>query len=154
MSQKLTSERRADILACNHLPVREAARKCGVSTATVHKVRKTEAPEPIAPVASADEEALPDPASLPADMTVDQADKLLALADRAAARAEKEGNVSGLVAAGRLSATVLEHKRKAAPPPVVDVNAAPDMVAAAARFRTTVAALFERIVDDATKDQQ
>ena len=69
----------------------------------------------------------------------------LRLADRAAARAERDGNVGGLVSAGRLKTAVLEHQRKAAPPPAVVHDDMPDMRAAAESFKAGMRAGLERI---------
>lgn len=50
-----------------------------------------------------------------------------------ATQARNEGELDGFAKMGRLAAALLEHKRKAAPPPKQDPNEDPDMVALAAR---------------------
>jgi hypothetical protein len=149
MAKRLTQGEKDSVLAIRHLPRRLVAERTGLSLGTVQKIiSEADAPPPIV---EGPDEPLPDPETLPADMPGDEVDRLRSMAARAQARAEREGNVAGVLSAGKLSLALLEHQRKAAPPPVVSIDDQPDMVAAAVRFRDTVGTLFERIVDEALK---
>ena len=65
----------------------------------------------------------------------DQLSRWLARVERAAAEAEKHGNLAVVAALTARATALLEAQRKAAPPPVNDPNEAPDMVEAADRAR-------------------
>ncbi len=67
--------------------------------------------------------------SVPDDSHIkDPLDRLLAKVDRMAIVAEEAADFAGLAQAARLSAQLLESKRKSAPLPTPDPNESPDMV--------------------------
>lgn len=71
--------------------------------------------------------------------------------ERAAKKAETDGDVGRLVQAQRAATQATALIAKLSPPPPPNLDDQPDMLAAAKRFRETVHALFDRVVDEATK---
>jgi hypothetical protein len=67
--------------------------------------------------------------------SADSVDKLLKKIEKAIIVAESDGNVAAMGTLGRLSVSLLDHKRKTAPIPKQDPNESPDMVAAATSAR-------------------
>lgn len=87
---------------------------------------------------------LPDsPDDIPEGTDQDTLEQWLQIAKRNGITAEAEGNMQALAQMGRLSASLLEAKRKSAPPPVVDPNENPDFVALAKEFRTRMLKMLE-----------
>lgn len=87
---------------------------------------------------------LPDsPDDIPEGTDQDTLEQWLQIAKRNGITAESEGNMQALAQMGRLSASLLEAKRKGAPPPVIDPNENPDFVALAKAFRTRMAKMLE-----------
>jgi hypothetical protein len=62
-------------------------------------------------------------------------DKWIPKVEAAAEAAEAEGDLTAFASLTAKLVTLLEHRRKAAPPPRADPNESPDMVAAAKRAR-------------------
>lgn len=108
------------------------------------------APRP-APVAARDApppssgELPPSPDAIPEGTDLVTLERWLVTAERMGAAAEKRGDLASLAAAGRLTASLLEAKRKATPIPRADPNEHPDFVAAATKAR----ALLHRYLDQA-----
>lgn len=84
-----------------------------------------------------------DPEDIPEGASEDTLDYWLQLAKRNGAAADTDGDLQALAQMGRLSASLLEAKRKSAPLPVVDPNENPDFVALAKAFRTRMAKMLE-----------
>jgi hypothetical protein len=74
-------------------------------------------------------------------------DELLEDVQRLRRDAAEKGNVAVLKALGQLELQAHDRKRKDRPPPVVDPNQAPDMIAAKERGR----AEFHRLIDQAVE---
>jgi len=103
----------------------------GLSQSTIYRRMQEarKAPVRVEPDAS-DVRPLPaTPAEIPGDATVGEIDTWLARIQRLSIVAEADGDLSGFGALGRLSATMMEARRKALPPDIADPNDAPDMVA-------------------------
>lgn len=68
-------------------------------------------------------------------MTLTEINTWIERVDMAYVAAERDGNTAAIVALARVSASLLDTRRKAAPPPPVDPNAFPDLVEAAERAK-------------------
>lgn len=91
-------------------------------------------PPSVEPSAESLEDVPEDPAELEG-APADQLPRWLSRVERAAAAAERHGNLAVVAALTARATALLEAQRKAAPPPVNDPNEAPDMVEAADRAR-------------------
>lgn len=97
--------------------------------------------------ASGEEPPLPpSPDAIPEGADPGTIDRWIKRAEELAEIASNAGEVDGFVKMGRLSTALLEHKRKATPPPAPDPNESPDMVALAA----DVARRLHTMIDQAT----
>lgn len=70
-------------------------------------------------------------------------DRWIPKVEAAAEAAELDGDLASFASLTAKLVTLLEHRRKAAPPPRVDPNEHPDMVAAARRARESLHKLVE-----------
>ncbi|MCL2777730.1 MAG: hypothetical protein FWD73_06970 [Polyangiaceae bacterium] len=89
------------------------------------------------------------PEDIPSDADPDTIGRWIALAEQKGQDAANRGDLAGFGAMGRLAATLLEHRRKAAPPPRVDPNERPDMIAAKERARADFHRLIDRVANAA-----
>lgn len=76
--------------------------------------------------------------------------RVLASLERAALQAEQDKDVARIVASQRAITQAAALLAKATPPPPIDVDARPDMVAAAKRAREHIHAAFDRLLGSAT----
>ncbi len=123
----------------------------GVSRSTVgarqREARGSRGKAKVAPAArkakGKDTTPLPTPDAIPANVATTTLDAWIAKAERAASKAERKGDLSALGAMGRLTAALVEARRKNTPPPVHDPNDDPDMRA----LGEEVAARLHKLVD-------
>jgi hypothetical protein len=118
--------------------MRELKGKAKAAKADRAKARRAAAPAPV--------EMPPLPKSaddVPDDADPTTLDWWLAKAEELARQAETVEDFDTFGKMGRLAATLLEHRRKAQPPPEVDPNDTPDMVALGAQ----VAERLHRMID-------
>lgn len=106
----------------------------GISVPTItRRMRELRAGMRSAPVAAspaATEEEIPEtPEAIPADTPLEILDRWIATVARLGRKAAAADDLDGIGKMGRLSASLLEARRKATPPPVADPNDSPDMVA-------------------------
>lgn len=80
---------------------------------------------------------------IPDGTDIDTLDRWIQIAERNGRAAENEGNLQALAQMGRLSASLLEAKRKGAPPIVPDPNDSPDMV----KLGADVAERLHKMID-------
>jgi len=126
------------------MTVEEIARHFGVSKSTAHSrvtaMRAGSLPMPVtpAPAVAAD---VPD--DVPDGASLELVDKWIAKLEAAGEVAESEGDLKTFATLAAKLVTLLEHRRKAAPPPVADPNEHPDMVEAAKRARKRLHDLIE-----------
>lgn len=93
-----------------------------------HRGSSTKARPPKAPAPP----PLPEsPDAIPAEVDLDTLNRWIAIADRAARKAEADGNLGALGTMGRLAKGLVEARRRAMPPPAADPDADPDMRALA-----------------------
>lgn len=90
------------------------------------------------------------PDEIPDGTDLDTLDRWLMIAERNGRAAEQEGNLQALAQMGRLSASLLDAKRKSAPLPVPDPNEHPDMI----KLGAEVEERLHRMVDILTKGEQ
>lgn len=83
---------------------------------------------------------------LPENARAEIAARWLKRVERAAIKAEAEGQIGALGTMGRLIATFLEHQRKAQPIKLPDPNEMPDVIAAAGRAREMLHMLIDTAV--------
>lgn len=107
--------------------------------------------EPAAPVhvAPVVEERPPLPATpeaIPDDADPSTLKWWLEKAEELARQAEAEGDLDAFGKMGRLASTLLEHRRKAEPPPKADPNEHPDVVALAAAAREMLHKMIDQVV--------
>lgn len=100
------------------------------------KPKKTAEPELELPASPAEIPDAADPGTL---------DRWIETANRMGRIAEDEGDLDSLAKMGRLTAALLEHKRKAAPPPKHDPNDDPDMIKLGAEVAARLHSLIERV---------
>jgi hypothetical protein len=106
------------------------------------------------PVVEAVEESLEDVPEDPAELEGAPADQLkrwLSRVERAAAAAEKHGNLAVVAALTARATALLEAQRKAAPPPARDPNESLDMVQAAELARTKLRTTLDNIIGNRGK---
>ena len=89
---------------------------------------------------------------LPADTTLESIDRLLRVAEERAKLAESDEDPENHIKYVRLSAQLLEARRKMLPVPKVDPNDHPDMVEAAARVRKRWHDLADRLMQVANSE--
>lgn len=119
------------------IPQPEIASMLEVSVGAVNKYISKPAPPP--PL-----DEVPD--EIPEGVSVDVVDKWIPKVERAAEAAEAAKDFGALASLLAKLTALLEHKRKAAPPPKVDPNENPDMIAAAKRAREMLHKLVESAV--------
>lgn len=85
------------------------------------------------------------PADIPDHVDSSTLDRWIETANRMGLIAEEDGDLDSLAKMGRLTASLLEHKRKAAPPPKHDPNDDPDMVKLGADVALRLHNLIERV---------
>lgn len=81
---------------------------------------------------------------IPEGTDLDTLDRWILVAERLGNIAEAEGNLQAVANFGRLSASLIEAKRKGTPMPVQDPNEAPDMLEAKQRAREKLHALVDQ----------
>ncbi len=102
-------------------------------------------------IASAVKAAPPLPESpddIPEGTDLDTLDRWLLVAERNGRAAENEGNLQALAQMGRLSASLLEAKRKGAPLPTPDPNEHPDMVRLGAEVAERLLKALDLVVEE------
>lgn len=82
---------------------------------------------------------------IPPDATCNDLDQWIANVTARGKIAEANDDLDGVVKMGRLYTALIEARRKATPPPVIDPNDSPDMVALGAE----VAKRFHKMIDQA-----
>lgn len=132
------------------LTVEEIARHFGVSKSTAHSrvaaMRQGKAPRsvtPAAPTSAPRVDEVPD--AVPDDAPLELVNKWIAKVEAAAEAAESEGDLKTFATIAAKLVTLLEHRRKAAPPPVADPNEHPDMVALAEDVRARLHRMLEQV---------
>lgn len=136
-----TAEQIAGVLAGEGVPVSRATitRRMRELRGKVNAGRAASRPAPIVAPAAADD--VPD--EVPEGTELAIVDKWIPKVEAAAEAAEAEGDLQAFASLTAKLVTLLEHKRKAAPPPKADPNEHPDMVAAAERAREKLHALID-----------
>jgi transposase-like protein len=122
------------------LTVEEIAKHFGVAKSTAHSrvqaMKQGTGPRPVTPAAPASVPRVDEvPDVPPDDAPLELVNKWIAKVEAAAEAAESEGDLKTFATIAAKLVTLLEHRRKAAPPPVADPNEHPDMVEAAKRAR-------------------
>ena len=164
MARTLTTEQIVSIWANRHLPQRDNARLAGCSVGMISKVLKGAEPGVSESIAEPEPTAQREPVHVDEVVLAEQLVAggasseaelrgILARLQKAGRVAEEGRDVARTVSVERVSMQVLALLERIKPAPPVDHDAHPDMIAAAARFRTTIEALFIRIVDEALKAQ-
>lgn len=135
----------------------EVARHFGCAVSTAHErmkaMRAGVRPVPSTPARGTPSAAPPAPkaavAEVPDDVpegaSLELVDKWIAKLEAAGEVAEGEGDLKTFATIAAKLVTLLEHRRKAAPPTVEDPNEAPDMVALAEDVRKRLHKLIEQV---------
>lgn len=122
------------------------ARRMQELRGTVQAARAEKAREAAA-TSKGDERPLPaSPDAIPEGTDLETLDRWLKTAERMGELAESDGDLSALAAAGRLSASLLEAKRKATPPRAPDPNENPDL----RKLGAEVAARLHKMIEQVT----
>ena len=132
------------------LTVEEIARHFGVSKSTAHArvvaMRAGTLPRPAVARAVAPAAVVADvPDDVPDDAPLELVDKWIAKLEAAGEAAEADGDLKTFATLAAKLVTLLEHRRKAAPPPVADPNEHPDMVALAEDVRERLHKMIEQV---------
>lgn len=85
------------------------------------------------------------PDAVPDDAPLELVNKWIAKVEAAAEAAETEGDLRTFATIAAKLVTLLEHRRKATPPPVADPNEHPDMVALAEDVRERLHKMIEQV---------
>lgn len=85
---------------------------------------------------------------IPEGTDIDTLDRWIQVAERNGRAAENEGNLQALAQMGRLSASLLEAKRKGAPPVIPDPNDSPDMVALGAEVEARLLKMVDLVLEE------
>lgn len=129
------------------LTVEEIARHFGVAKSTAHSrvqaMKQGMTRTPAAPSSAPRVDEVPDVP--PEDAPLELVDKWIAKVEAAAEAAETEGDLKTFATIAAKLVTLLEHRRKAAPPPVADPNEHPDMVALAEDVRERLHKMLEQV---------
>lgn len=126
----------------------------GASRATIARrmqelrgqVKAARAERMAAPVVVEDETLPGSPDAIPEGTDLATLDRWLQTAERMGEAAEADGDLQALAAAGRLSASLLEAKRKATPPSRPDPNENPDLI----KLGKQVAERLHKMIDQVT----
>jgi hypothetical protein len=125
----------------------------GISVATItRRMREIRAglrssrAAPSAPESSEDLDLPESPESIGADTPLEILDQWIAHVARLGRKAAAADDLDGIGKMGRLSAALLEARRKATPPPVADPNDSPDMVALGALVAEKFHSMISRVV--------
>lgn len=125
----------------------DVARHFGCAVSTAHErmkaMRAGVRPVPSTPAPKAAVAEVPD--DVPEGASLELVDKWIAKLEAAGEVAEGEGDLKTFATIAAKLVTLLEHRRKAAPPPVEDPNEAPDMVALAEDVRKRLHKLIEQV---------
>lgn len=101
-----------------------------------------------APVAIPEPDLPKSPEEIPATATLADYDRWIARSEKMADDAEVEGDLKAIANAGRLVGFFMAEKRKAAPEPVPDPNASPDMVALGAQVEERFLKMIDLVLEE------
>lgn len=156
MARRLTQDQIDSIWANRLLTRRDNAKRANCSLGMVAKVLAGTQPDPapsVEPLVTAEPDAVIVAEQLVAGggSSEDELRASLSRLQNAGRLAQADKDVARMVSVERVSMQILQLLEKLKPAPVADVNAAPDMIAAAARFRERAHAVLDRILQDVPK---
>lgn len=133
--RRIPDDKKRHILTLHdrRLPQAEIAKIVGCSVGLVNKVLKAARAE--APPPPPQDPAEDVPEAIPEGTDMGTVDKWLTRLDDAAEAARQRSDFQAVSTLMAKYVALLEHKRKAAPPPPIDPNENPDLIAAAERVR-------------------
>jgi hypothetical protein len=145
MPAKLTDDQANHIRSLRHLPTDDIAKQTGRSKSTISKILN--GPKP-----STDSKPLTKPSPTPTEVQdeasdlspLDRLERVLAVLERASAKAETDNDVSRMVAVQRAIGATTALLEKLTPPKPEDPNDRLDMQAEAEAFRKQVWGMFDK----------